>query len=133
MSKQEALLQSLATSGAVLVTFVAVCHELVGARLFPWGPDAFGGPIGWHGVGLGGIAMGLLLVCGTLRVISFPVFPWALVVAAVGLVIALYTTFAHREFHMFAFTVFLAAIATAVFYRKASRLAAVREPPQPAA
>ena len=122
MSRQEALFQSLATSGAVLVIFVAVCHEVVGAKLFPWGPAALGGPIGWHGVGVGGITVGLLLVGGTLRVLTFPVVPWAIAVAVLGFVIGAFTAVAHQEFHVFAAIVVLAATTTAVFHLKALRL-----------
>ena len=45
VSKEEALYQSLAFCGAVLIAFIGVCHEFVGDVLFPWGPALFGGPI----------------------------------------------------------------------------------------
>ncbi len=126
MSRQEALFQSLATSGAVLMTFVGVCHFVVGAKLFPWAPDLLG-PIVWYGLGIVAITMGFLLLLGTLRIIRFPVFSMALLGAAVGLVVGLFTAAAYQEFHLFAFTVVLAATGTAVFHRKASRLAALTE------
>ena len=125
MSKQEALFQSLATSGAVLFIFVGVCHEFVGAQLFPWGPILMG-PIIWHALGILAIVVGCLLVAGTLRVIWVPVVAIALISAAIGLAIGLFTAVVHREFHMFALATIIAAIGTAISYQKASRLALLR-------
>jgi hypothetical protein len=117
MSRQQSLYQSLAASGAVLITFIGVCHEVVGTRLFPWGPGLFGGAIGWHAAGLGCIAIGLAFLGGTLRLVRFPVISSALVVGAAGLAIAVFTAVAHQEFHLFAFTLALAAASTAFCHR----------------
>jgi hypothetical protein len=124
MTKQEGVFQSLATSGAVLITFIGVCHEFLGDTLFPWGPALFGGPIGWHGLGISAIIVGVLLAAGTLRVMRFPIAPVAFVVATMGLAVFLFTAIAYGKFHLMALTIFIAAIGTAVFDRKAmSRLA----------
>ena len=125
MSTREALYQSLATSGAVLLSFIGVCHEVVGPQLFPWAPDALG--VAWHAIGVFGIIAGILMAAATLRLIHFPVFATAVVAGAIGLAVALFTGFTHGEFHMFAFAVVLAAIATAVFHRKATGLAAAAD------
>jgi hypothetical protein len=118
---------TIAVSGAVLIGFIGVCHEVVGTRLFPWGPSLFGGAIGWHAVGLGCIAIGLALLGGTLRLVRFPVIPWALVVGAAGLVVAVLTAVAHQEFHLFAFTIAFAAASTACCHRAALQVSAVRD------
>jgi hypothetical protein len=127
MLRQEALFQSLAASGAVLITFVGVCHEVVGAQLFPWAPEVLGGPIGWHGLGIGTITIGLLLCVGTLRIIRFPVLQWALIIAVAALAVGIFTAIVHRQFHLFAFALVLAATGMAVGHRKTSHLIALTE------
>ena len=123
MSREKELYQSLASSGAVLITFIGICHEFVGHIVFPWGPSTLGGFIGWHGLGIFIIVIGLLLLGGTLRIIRFPVIPWAIVASILGLIVSIFTAIAHYQFHMFAFAVALAAAAIVVFHRKASKLA----------
>ena len=123
MSREKELYQSLASSGAVLITFIGICHEFVGHIVFPWGPATLGGVIGWHGLGIFIIVIGLLLLGGTLRLIRFPVIPWAIVALILGLIVSIFTAIAHYQFHMFAFAVALAAAAIVVFHRKASKLA----------
>ena len=61
LGKEEALYQSLASCGAVLIAFIGVCHEFIGHIVFPWGPSTLGGPIGWHGLGIFSIVLGLLM------------------------------------------------------------------------
>lgn len=124
MLRKEALYQSLASCGTVLIAFIGVCHEFVGHIVFPWAPALFGGPIGWHGLGLFVITVGLLLLGGTLRVISFPVAPWALAVSGFGLVVGIFTAVVHHQFHMFAFTNCGAGVVAALFHRKALLLSA---------
>ena len=123
MSREKELYQSLASSGAVLITFIGICHEFVGHIVFPWGPATLGGVIGWHGLGIFIIVIGLLLLGGTLRIIRFPVIPWAIVASILGLIVSIFTAIVHYQFHMFAFAVALAAAAIVVFHRKASKLA----------
>src|ERR1041384_8261251 len=102
MSRDEALYQSLASCGAALIAFIGVCHEFVGHIVFPWGPATLGGPIGWHGLGIFGIVAGTLILSGTLRLIRFPVVPFALLAVAIGVVLVVFTARAHHQFHMFA-------------------------------
>ena len=113
--------RSLAASGAVLVAFIGLSHEFVGASLFPWGPAAFGGPIGWHGVGVSGILAGLLLLAGTLRLVAFPVFSLAAVIAVLGAGIGAYTAVARGQFHFFAFALSLSGVLVAFCHRRAER------------
>jgi type III secretory pathway component EscS len=124
MSREAELYQSLASCGAILIAFIGVCHEYVGQIVFPWGPSTLGGAIGWHGLGIFSIVLGLLLLSGTLRLIRFPVIPWAIVASIISFVVGVFTAIMHQQFHMFAFAVTLAAAATAVFHRKASKLVA---------
>jgi hypothetical protein len=137
MSKEEARYQSLASCGATVVAFVGLCHEVAGHIIFPWGPAFLGGPIGWHGVGLFAITSGLLLLGGTLRVIPFPVVPFALFGSAIGVFFVVATAVLHREFHVFALAVVLAGLLIAYCHPKAeptefSRSARAAAAPQPA-
>jgi len=127
MSREEALYQSLASCGAVLIAFNGICHEFAGHVVFPWGPATLGGPIGWHGLGIFGIALGLLLLGGTLRLIRFAVVPWAVVASVIGIALGIFTAVVHHQFHMFAFAVVLAGAAAAFFHRKAAYLTASAE------
>src|SRR5205085_1164340 len=95
MSKTEALFQSLASCGAAIIAFIGVCHEVVGDIVFPWGPALLGGAVGWHGLGLFAIAVGLMLLGGTLRLIRFPVVPFALLIIAMGIAIGAFAAIAH--------------------------------------
>jgi hypothetical protein len=126
MSRQQAFYQSLATSGAVLITFIGVCHEVVGTRLFPWGLSLFGGAVGWHAVGLSCIAIGLAFLGGALRFIRFPLIS-ALVIAAAGAVVGVFTAVTHHEFHLFAFTLAFAAAGMAFCHRAAVQAPAVSD------
>lgn len=119
MSKNEALYQSVASCGAVLIAFIGVIHEFAGHVLFPWGPDFLGDPVGWHAAGLFCIAAGVALLGGTLRIIYFPVIPLALFMAAGGAFFVGVAAVLHGQFHMFALVGFFAGIATAYFHRKA--------------
>ena len=120
MSREEAMFQSLASSGAVVIAFIGVCHEFVGHIVVPWGPLLLGGTIGWHGLGLLTIASGLMMLGGTLRLIQFPVVPMALAMTALGVALGAFAATVHREFHMFAFAVAAAGATTAFFHRKAT-------------
>jgi hypothetical protein len=122
MSREEALCQSLAACGAVLIAFIGVCHEFVGHIVVPWGPALLGGAVGWHGLGVLTIASGLLMLGGALRLIRFPVVPMALVFAAIGIALGAFAAAVHHEFHMFAFAAAAAGATTAFFHRKAAAL-----------
>jgi hypothetical protein len=120
MSRQRALYQSLAASGAAVITFVGVCHEAVGATLFPWGPAFLGGPIGWHGTGLVAIATGLGLVGGALGLFPFPVVQLSLLASAIGVFFVVATAVLHGQFHVFALAVVCCGALTAYCHRRAT-------------
>jgi hypothetical protein len=120
MLSHDQRLAPLATSGATLVAFVGVCHEVVGARLFPWAPDALGGPVGWHGAGLACILAGLLLVAGTLYLVHFPVVAAGIAIAIVGCLVGIVTAVVHGQFHLFAFTLSFGGLTAAMFHRPSS-------------
>jgi len=113
--------RALATAGAALVTFIGVCHEVVGEALFPWGPSFVGGPLPWHGLGLFVIAVGVNLVTGALGWNRFPVVPFALVVAATGAFFTIVAALLHGQFHLFASTACVAGVLTAYAHREAGR------------
>jgi hypothetical protein len=121
MSRREARDQSLASCGAVLIAFIGVCHEFAGHIVFPWAPATLGGPVGWHGLGIFAVVVGLLLLGGTLRLIRFPVVPGSVAIAALGIAIGAFTAVAHHEFHMFAFAGVGAAATTARYHRTPAR------------
>jgi hypothetical protein len=101
--------QALSAACAVLIAFQGVCHEVVGATLFPYGPALFGGPVGWHAFGflIVAVGLGLLLavLSGARRLaigIAAPLIPLAVAVfliAGIG----------HGDFHLFALTGLLSA------------------------
>jgi hypothetical protein len=111
---------SFAVAGTVLMVFIGLCHEFVGATVFPWGPATFGGSLGWHALGLGGTLLALLLLAGVLGRIALPVVPLSLVFAALGTAISAYTAIAEREFHFFAVSLVIAAIVVAVCHSRSS-------------
>lgn len=99
---------AVSCAAATLVAYVGVVHEVVGATLYPEGPLKFGGPIAWHGVGLAGVAAGLLLAAGVLRLLPVPVKPLAAVVGVIGGAVFAAEAIGHGGFHFFAFTLVLA-------------------------
>lgn len=119
MTQEEAMYQSLAACGAVLIAFIGVCHETIGLILFPWALT-IGGPIAWHALGIFAIVAGLLVLGGTLRVIAFPVVPFALLALVLAVVVFIYTAVAHQQFHMFALVAAVSGGVTAIFHRKAA-------------
>lgn len=121
ISKEEALYRSLASCGAALIAFIGVAHEAVGHILFPWGPAFLGGPVGWHATGLLAIVSGLLLLGGTLRLVRFPVVPFALAAAAIGAFFVVFTAVRHHQFHMFALAGFFSGVVASYFQRKAAQ------------
>jgi hypothetical protein len=101
----------------VLIAFIGLSHELVGASLFPWGPAEFGGPIGWHLLGFAAMGIGLLLLLGTLDILPTPVIALSIFAAALGAVITGYTAVVHSQFQFLAFSFFLSAVVVALCYR----------------
>ncbi len=119
MLDPKAVYRSLAASGAVLVAFIGLAHEFVGASLFPWGPATFGGPVGWHAAGLACVVVGLLLLAGTLHIFEVPLLLLSTVVACIGAVITAYTAAVHNQFHFFAVALCVSGLAVAVCHRRA--------------
>ncbi|MEW6366745.1 MAG: hypothetical protein AB1714_19120 [Acidobacteriota bacterium] len=119
MSREGAVYQSLASCGAALIAFIGLCHEFVGQVLFEWGPSLFGGTLGWHAAGLLFIALGLLMLGGTLRLIEFPVVPLSALMTAIGIAVGAFAATVHRQFHLFAFATAVAGIITAFCHRRA--------------
>jgi hypothetical protein len=113
--------RSLAASGAVLVTFIGLAHEIVGEVLFPTGPAMFGSPMLWHGLGVAGVVTGVLLLAGTLHVLAVPVVPMAVLVGVMGAVITVATAALLGQFHFFAFSLVVAAALVAICHQRAER------------
>jgi uncharacterized membrane protein len=115
----------LAFAAATLVAYVGIAHEVVGARLYPDGPATLGGPVAWHAVGIAGIAAGALLIAGTLGVVSVPLVPCALAIAAVGGVFVAWDAM-NGGFHFFAMTLVVAGGVLALAARSPRAVAAAR-------
>lgn len=120
MTKQEVTFQSLASGGALHIGFIGLAHEIIGAQLFPWAPEALG--VLWHPAGLSVVAMGMLLLAGTLRLIRYPVVPLALLAAIAGVVTVALIELLHQQFHFLALTLAIAGAMTAIFHHKAEQL-----------
>jgi uncharacterized membrane protein len=103
----------LAFAAATLVAYVGVAHEVVGTRLYPDGPALLGGPLGWHAVGIAGIAVGVLLIAGTLGVVAVPLVSSALCIAGVGAVFVAWDAL-NGGFHFFAMTLVIAGAVLAL-------------------
>lgn len=115
--------QSLASAGATLIAFIGVIHEYAGRVIFPWAPEAVGGPIGWHALGIFAIVAGLALLAGTLRLVQVPVIPLALTGAAIALVLAVLAGILYGEFHLIALVGSFAGCVTAFCHGRAVRIA----------
>ena len=120
MTKEQALYQSLAACGAALITFIGICHEVVGAELFPWGPAFLDGPIGWNAVGLFAIAAGVALLGGTLHLYRFPVVAFSILAALIGAFFLIVTAVLHHQFHLFALVGSISGVVTAYFHHSAA-------------
>jgi len=121
MVPREIVFRSLAASGAVLVAFIGVCHEVVGPRLYPWAPALFGGLTGFYVAGAVMIFVGLLLLGGVLEFVRLPVVFMGVATGVVGGGVTILTAALQDIFHLFAFTMMLAGVATAEGYRRAKR------------
>jgi hypothetical protein len=124
MSKQEALYQSLAASGAVLLTFNGIYHLCAAEALFPWGPAFFGSATIFNGIGVVAIVAGILLLGAILRFYVFPVIAVSLVTSIIGLAIVILCETLHGQFNVFALSVAFAGILMAYSYRKAAQQSA---------
>lgn len=120
MTRQEAAYQAIATCGALHIGFIGLAHEFIGAQLFPWAPQALG--LMWHPAGLSVVAIGMLLLAGTLGWIRYPVVPLALLMVAVGVLTVVLIEVLHQQFHFLALTLAMAGVMTAIFHHKAEQL-----------
>jgi uncharacterized membrane protein len=118
--------RALACAGAMLLGYVGLVHEVVGATLYPDGPASFGGPLGWHVAGLSLVALGMLLIAGTLGVAPVPVVPLAAIAGVAGALVVLGEAIVHHGFHFFAFTMALAGTLIVVAARDGHRPGARR-------
>jgi hypothetical protein len=118
MTKEQARYQALAASGATIVAFIGVVHEVVGETIFPWAPAFVGGYVNWYVMGAACLAFGLALMAATLRLIRMPVVVPCLVLAVVALGLTVLVAVTHGEFHFFAVALALAGLTTAYFHRK---------------
>jgi hypothetical protein len=89
---------------AALIAFQGVCHEAVGAVLFPYGPDLFGGLAAWHAFGLVIVAVGAYLFAEVLRGTWRHVTPLSLVVVLVAAAVFGLALLRYGDFHVFALT-----------------------------
>ena len=121
MNRQFVLYQSLAACGAAIIAFIGVVHEVAGPLIFPFAPPLFGDLL-WHGVGIFAIALGLLLLGGTLGVINFPVKVAAAVAIIGGIAAMAYMAIWHDRFHFFALCLMCAGTANMVFHGKAKAM-----------
>lgn len=109
---------AFAVAGCVLILFIGLCHEFVGAVVFPWGPAVLGGPLGWHALGLGGMALALLLLGAVLGRVPLPVAPMALAFVAIGVGLTAYTAASRGQFHFFAASLVVAALGVLAGHRR---------------
>jgi len=120
MTREQARAQALAVSGAVIIAFIGVVHEVVGETIFPWAPAFVGGYATWYAMGAACLAFGLALTAATLGFLRMPVV-WPCIVAAVGAVgLTVLVAVVQGEFHFFAMSIAAAAVMTAYFHRKAA-------------
>lgn len=119
MTKEQARYQALSAGGAMLITFIGVCHEFVGLTLFPGAEVYFGGLVGWHLAGLSCIAVGLVLLAASLGLIRFKrVAAVALVVAVLAVGVMILAAVERGQFHVFALAAFIAGALIAWCYPK---------------
>ena len=120
MTKEQARNQALAASGAMIIAFIGVVHEVVGETLFPWAPAFVGGYLIWYAMGAACIAFGLALLGATLGMVRLPVV-WPCIALAVGTIgLTVFVEIVHGQFHFFAVSLAVAGLMTAWFYRKSA-------------
>ena len=120
MTREQARDQALAVSGATIVAFIGVVHEVVGETIFPWAPAFVGGYAIWYAMGAACLAFGLALMAATLRLIRMPVVVPCLVLAVGSLALTVLVWVTHGEFHFFAVALAAAGVTTAWFHRKSA-------------
>jgi hypothetical protein len=97
-------------SAAVLLAYVGLVHEVVGSTLYPHGPAAFGGLVGWHGAGLALVALGGWAAAGILGASRAPVRLLGAVGAVAGGVVVAEEALQHGDLHFFALTMVVAGV-----------------------
>jgi hypothetical protein len=100
-------------TGAVLIAYVGLVHEVIGARLYPDGPALMGGAVPWHFLGVAGIAAGLALVADCAGLVTAPRRALALLIGVAGLGAMAGDAVVHGGFHFFAATLVVAALLVA--------------------
>lgn len=118
MSKEEALYQSLASSGAVLLTFNGIYHLFVAETLFPFGPAFFQGRFNFYAIGVVAIVAGILLLGAILRFYVFPVVAASLVTAGAGVAVLIICQTLYDRFNVFALSVAFSGFLMAYCYRR---------------
>jgi hypothetical protein len=111
--------RALAAAASSVIAFIGLCHEAVGAVVYPFGPALFGGPVGWHMFGVLTVIVGILLLIGVLEWVRIPVMFLSLFVGVVGLALTLLVGIVFERFHFFATSAVLMAITVAISYRAA--------------
>src|SRR5690349_16737294 len=101
MTKEQARNQALAVSGAMIVAFIGVVHEVVGETIFPWAPAFVGGYAIWYAMGAACLAFGLALLAATLRLTRMPVVVPCIVLAVGALGLTVFISVVKGEFHFF--------------------------------
>jgi hypothetical protein len=111
------LQNALASALSLLIVFVGVVHEVVGATLYPEGPAQFGGAFFWHLAGVALVVAGAWLLLGSLRMLRTPVRLIAAVVAILGIVVSAHDVVQLRQFHLFATTLAVSGAGVGLLYR----------------
>lgn len=120
MTQEQARAQALAVSGAVVIAFIGMIHEVVGETIFPWAPAFVGGYVIWYAMGALCLAFGVGMMAATLGLARLPVV-WPCIVIAVGsLALTVLVAVVKGEFHFFAVSLAVAGLATAWFHRKSA-------------
>ncbi len=110
--------RALACCGGTLLAYVGLVHEVVGSTLYPEGPAAFGGPLGWHAAGFSLIGLGVLIAAGAFGSVRVPIVPLAAFTSAVGFIVLVGEAVRHGGFHFFAFTMVVAGAFVVVETRR---------------
>ena len=122
MTKAQARYQALAVSGAMIVAFIGVVHDVVGETIFPWAPAFVGGYVIWYAMGAACLAFGLALVAATLRLVRMPVVVPCIALAVGGFALTALVAIVKGEFHFFAVSLALAGLMTAYFHPKSAEV-----------
>jgi hypothetical protein len=123
--------RAIAASAATITAFIGFCHEVIGTTLFPWGPAAIGGAVPWHLLGAVAISAGLVLLLGTLHLISAPLVPVARFVTVLGVAVAVFVAFRTGEIHVLALVFAASGVVFAIEHGRAEAALARGGHPSP--